>query len=201
MPHRYARLALLAATFVAVPAAFAQTGRISGRVTDARTGDELPGVNVQLEGTSIGAVSDVDGYFTIIGVRPGLYRVRASYVGYAARVLENVRVNLDQTTPLSFTLAEEDIEGTETVVVAERPVVEADVSGSRTNITAETIEAAPTTSVTGIVGLQAGAEGLSIRGSGTDEVSFNVNGLTLRDERSNAPYTACLLYTSPSPRD
>lgn len=190
MPHRYARLALLAATFVAVPAAFAQTGRISGRVTDARTGDELPGVNVQLEGTSIGAVSDVDGYFTIIGVRPGLYRVRASYVGYAARVLENVRVNLDQTTPLSFTLAEEDLEGTETVVVAERPVVEADVSGSRTNITAETIEAAPTTSVTGIVGLQAGAEGLSIRGSSVDEVSFNVNGLTLRDERSNAPYTA-----------
>ena len=191
MTLRY-RLALLASTFAIAPMALAQSGKISGRVTDARNGDELPGVNIVVDGTSLGAVSDVDGYFTIIGIRPGTYTVRATYIGYAPKATQNVRVNLDQTTPLNITMSEEDVSGTEVEVVAEaqRPVVEADVSSSRANITAEQIQSTTANSVAGVVGLQAGSEGLSIRGSGSDELSFNVNGLTLRDERNNAPYTA-----------
>ena len=81
MTLRYARLALLASTFAVAPAALAQTGKISGRVTDARNGDELPGVNIVVDGTTLGAVTDVDGYFTIIGIRPGTYSVRATYIG------------------------------------------------------------------------------------------------------------------------
>ena len=192
MTLRYARLALLASTFAVVPAAFAQTGKISGRVTDARNGDELPGVNIVVEGTTLGATSDIDGYFTIIGIRPGTYSVRTTYVGYTSKLTQSVRVNLDQTTPLNITMSEEDLSGSEVTVTAEaqRPVVEADVSSSRTNVTAEQIQSTTANSISGVVGLQAGSEGLSIRGSGSDELSFNVNGLTLRDERSNAAYTA-----------
>ena len=186
------RAALLVTLALLGPAtAWAQTGKLAGRVTDGATGEGLPGVNVVVDGTPQGAATDVDGYYTIIGVRAGTYRVRASYLGYAAFVAENVQVSIDQTTTLNVTLREEAVQGEEVTVTAERPVVEADVSSSRANITAEQIEAFPVPSIQSAVQLQAGVEGdLTIRGSGNDQVSFNVNGLTLRDERSNAPYAA-----------
>ncbi|WP_456443474.1 carboxypeptidase regulatory-like domain-containing protein, partial [Caldithrix abyssi] len=58
------------------------TGKISGLVTDADTGEPLPGANiyVQVGGQIMGAASDVDGYFVILNVPPGSYTVKAAYV-------------------------------------------------------------------------------------------------------------------------
>jgi outer membrane receptor protein involved in Fe transport len=77
----------------------------------------------------------------------------------------------------------------EVVITAEIPVVQADVSNSQLNVTSEQIEALPVSSVSSVVGLQAGVQGLSVRGSGSDELSFMVNGLNLKDERSNTSFT------------
>ncbi|WP_243663569.1 carboxypeptidase-like regulatory domain-containing protein [Rhodothermus marinus] len=60
-------------------------GRIAGVVTDAATGDPLPGVNVTIEGTTLGAASDIDGQYYILNVPPGRYTVRASMIGYQRR--------------------------------------------------------------------------------------------------------------------
>ena len=184
------RAVVLYAFAALTPAAVvAQTGKIAGRVTDGTSGEGLPGVNVVLDGTPQGAATDVDGYYTILGVRAGTYRVRATYLGYAAFLAENVRVSVDQTTTLNVTMREEAVQGEEVTVTAERPVVEVDVSSSRTNVTSEQIERLPVASVNAVVGLQAGVEGTSIRGSGADELQFNLNGLTLRDERTGTAYT------------
>ncbi len=191
MTQRYVRAAALLLSLVLAPTLAAQTGKIAGRVTDAATGEALPGVNVRIDGTTQGTATGLDGYYTILNVRPGTLTIRASYIGYADNVVEDVRVNIGQTTTLDIAMREEalGIEG-DVIVTATRPVVEVDVASSQANVTSEQIESLPISSVSSAVGLLAGAQGLSIRGSGSDELSFNVNGLTLRDERSNAPFTS-----------
>ena len=194
MKHPVLRFVFLALFAALAPAALAQSGKIAGRVTDGRSGEALPGVNIVVDGTPRGAASDIDGYYTILGVSPGTVRIRATYLGYAPQLVENVRVSIDQTTTLNLTMREEAVEGQEIIVTATRPVVEADVSSSRANITAEQVEAVPVASITGVValqaGIQSGASGIEVRGSSADQLQFNLNGLTLRDERTNTAYTA-----------
>jgi len=173
---------------VGVATAWAQTGKIAGVVTDAETGEPLPGVNVVIEGTTMGATTDVEGYYVILNVPPGEYRVRASFVGYAPVVAENVVVNIGLTTELNFQLQPQAVGLEEVVVVAEEPVVKPDVSASIANIRAEQVENLPVVSVADVISLQAGFEpGLTIRGAGGDQVAFAVDGLTLADPRGNTP--------------
>lgn len=169
--------------------AAAQTGKLAGRVTDA-SGASLPGVTVVVVGTERGAATDLDGYYTIIAVPAGTQDVRFSYLGFASQTVAGVDVNINQTSTVDAQLSEEASDLGEVVVRADRPLVEADVSNSRVNIGAEELRAVPAATIETIVGLQAGIQGgFSVRGSGSDEISFQVNGLTLRDERNNAPYT------------
>ncbi len=170
------------------------TGKIAGIVTDAATGEPLPGVNVVLEETVMGAATDLDGYYVILNVPPGTYQLNVSMIGYTSKKIVEVRVNIDQTTTINVELGEETLDIGETItVVAEKPVVEKDVAASRANITSEEIEAIPVVSVSNVVGLQAGIEGISIRDGYSSETAFMVDGLTLRDERNNTPYTAISL--------
>lgn len=173
--------------------AWAQSGKIAGRVTDAATGDPLPGVNVLLAGTTQGTITDIDGYYTILNVKPGTMTLQASFVGFTTQNVEGVRVFIDQTTTVDFVLQESTVGLDEVVITASRPVVQRDVSNSQLNVGSDEIDALPVASVSGVVGLQAGIQGLSVRGSGSDELAFMVNGLTLRDERDNSPYTAISL--------
>ncbi len=167
---------------------FAQTGKIAGFVTDSE-GEPLPGVTIIIQGTTKGNASELDGYYQILNVEPGTYTIRASFVGFSTVVISNVEVNIDLTTNVDIVMNEEAIEGEEIVVVAEQPVVKKDVSSSQALISREDIDALPVASVTQVIGLQAGVEGLSIRGSGSDEVAFNLNGFTLRSGRDNSAFT------------
>ncbi|HMB93400.1 MAG TPA: carboxypeptidase-like regulatory domain-containing protein [Rhodothermales bacterium] len=185
----------LFALFLLVPclSVHAQSGKIAGQITDAATGEALPGVNVLIEGTSQGTISNAEGYYVMLNVAPGTVILRASFIGFTPQRIEGVRVNIDQTTTVDIAMREETLGLEEVVVTAERPVVQRDVSNSQANITAEEIQSLPVSSVSSVVGLQAGVQGLSVRGSGSDELSFMVNGLTLQNERNNAPYTTISL--------
>lgn len=61
--------------------ALAQSGTVSGVVTEGASGESLPGVNVVLEGTQYGSATNVDGYFTI-DAPAGEYTLLATFVGY-----------------------------------------------------------------------------------------------------------------------
>ncbi|MEM6327289.1 MAG: TonB-dependent receptor, partial [Bacteroidota bacterium] len=186
----YSVVALCFFASLLVPSALAQSGKISGRVTDAGTGEPIPGANVIVVETGQGAAADLDGFYTILNVSPGSTDLRVTSIGYAEQIIEGVDVNIGQTATVNVQLREEGL-GIETLVVqAERPVVETDVSNSRLNVSAAEIEALPAPDITSVVGLQAGIQGLSVRGSGSDEISFQVNGQVLRDERNNAPVTS-----------
>ena len=182
-------------SLLAVAAFSGTTGKIVGTITDARSGDRLPSVNVVLEGTTLGAVTNQDGYFVILNVPPGRYRVKASLLGYTPQTASNVRVDIDQTTTQNFRITEEALAGEEITVIAQRPVVQRDVAASRANNENAEVEKLPDTTVTGAVGLQAGVQGLEIRGGRETETAFMVNGVTMRDERTNTPYTGVSLLS------
>lgn len=185
-----ARLLLSLVLCLPVTVAFAQTGKLVGTVTDASTGEPLPGVNVAIEGTTQGAVTNVEGFYTILNVRPGTYDLRASFIGFTPQVQQGVRVNVDQTTEINFQLQEEAVGLDEVVVSAARPVVQRDVSASIANIDSEQIENLPVSSVADVISLQAGFEpGLTVRGSGGNQVAFALDGFALTDPRSNNPNT------------
>jgi hypothetical protein len=175
------RFLSLMLTFLVCSGAFASTGKIAGRVTDARTGEPLVGVNVVIAGSTTGAATDIEGYYTILHVRPGTYALRATYLGFATGVVENVRVQIDLTTQVNFRLQEEAFEGEEVVVVAERPLVQRDLTHTSTSVSAAQLAALPVESFNDVVNLQAGVMNGHFRGGRRGEVGFMVDGVAIND--------------------
>lgn len=175
--------ALLA--FVAAPAALAQA-TLRGTVTDADTGESLPGVNVLVIGTTHGAATDFDGRYEIGGLRAGTYNVQASYVGYETKLFTGIRVEAGDANVLDIELGEAVLstEG-EVVVVGERPLVDVEQSASTVTIGQDQIQAAPVREVQEVIATQAGVvrdpTGLYIRGGRADETGFIVDGVSAKD--------------------
>ncbi|MBU0475527.1 MAG: TonB-dependent receptor [Bacteroidetes bacterium] len=167
---------------------FAQSGKISGTISDATTGEALIGVNIIVEGTSLGAATDVDGFYVILNVSPGTYNLKASYIGFAPQTITNLRVNIGQTSEANFKLSDQSIQTDVVVVVATTPVVQRDVASSGANLNAEEIKNLPVVNIASVVGLQAGVDGGTIRGGSGDEVVYEVNGISMRDGRDNSSY-------------
>ena len=68
-----------------------------------------------------------------------------------------------------------------------------DVSASRMDIGSEFIKRLPVTTLDDVIGIQAGIEGLTIRGGARNQTAFLVNGFLFNDERVNNPYTSISL--------
>lgn len=73
-------------------------GKISGRVTDDKTGEGLPTAKVVLVGTEMCATADTNGNFIIENVPEGTYRLEASMIGFQNSVAKRVLVTPGQTT-------------------------------------------------------------------------------------------------------
>ena len=93
-----------------------QQGAITGTVTDSLSGEPIPGVNVVVAGTQLGAATNSQGQYTISGVEPGAYTLEATFVGYASKTIEGVDVSEGETTVVDFVMRSAEI-GLEDVVV------------------------------------------------------------------------------------
>ncbi len=111
-------LCFIALVIFTAPLEAALVGKIVGKVTDIDTGEELPGANVYIEGTSIGAATNLRGEYVILRVPPGTYLLKARYIGYEEKSFE-VRVGQDQTTKLDIELKYMVLPGEEVVVTAQ----------------------------------------------------------------------------------
>ncbi len=164
--------------------AFAAGGKIAGKVTDKQTGEPMPGVNVLVEGTTLGAATNLQGEYVILNVPSGKYTLRASFIGYALTRVENLRVSLDLTTRHDFALAPEAIAGEEVVIVAERPLVQKDLTATQQIKTAEEIKALPVETFLGVLttqaGVNTGADGaIHIRGGRSNEIGYYIDGVSV----------------------
>ncbi|MBN2000831.1 TonB-dependent receptor, partial [candidate division KSB1 bacterium] len=161
------------------------TGKIVGAIVDGVSGEPLPGVNVLVQGTTLGAATDLQGRYMIMGIPPGGYRLEASMIGYNKSVVENVRVRIDLTTTINVQLSQTVLDAGETVtVVAERPLVQLDMTSSLATIGSDEIDLLPAQSVQGVLELQAGVinyGGLHIRGGRSGEVAYWVDGVATTD--------------------
>jgi len=168
------------------------TGKIAGRVTDAKTGEGIPFANVIIEGTTLGAATNLEGYYTIINVPPGVYTLRASVVGYETKIVTNVRVNIDLTTRIDFELREKTVElGQEVVVTATRPLIQKDLTASTSVVGADLISELPVTEVRDVLTLQAGvivsaSGGIHVRGGRSGQLAYQIDGVTITDAYDNS---------------
>ncbi|NIV92984.1 TonB-dependent receptor [candidate division KSB1 bacterium] len=167
------------------------TGKVAGRITDAETGEGLPGANVQLEGTTLGAATDLNGNYTILNVPPGVYTVNISFIGYQNVRVSEVRVNVDLTTRVDQALKPSAVEMAAVEVVGERnPLIREDLTNTLVAVTAEQIDALPIEQIRDVITLQAGIvednEGdLHIRGGRSNEIAYEVNGISINNPFSN----------------
>jgi len=168
---------------LSVHGAFAgTTGKLTGQVVDA-SGQPLPGVNVVIDGTLRGAMTDVDGYYLILAMDPGKINVVASMIGYNSVSQTAVRIQADFTVTVDFQLKETAFEAEELVVTAERPAVEPDKTTSHYVMSADQIESLPMArSLNDLVALNPGVN-LSnanvIRGSNSGDGILMVDGIVL----------------------
>lgn len=175
-------LSILLTSFVF--ADFGTKGKIAGTVID-EFGETLIGVQVYIDGTTKGTLTDVDGKYTIINLDPGTYTVVFSYIGFATTRVEKVQVIVDKTTEVNVTLREEVIEGQEIVVTAERPIVEKDRTTTTSYISSEQLEALPLVSINEAINQTAGVVDGHFRGGRTGEVSYLVNGVPINNAFNN----------------
>ncbi|NNE36564.1 MAG: TonB-dependent receptor, partial [Rhodothermales bacterium] len=181
-------LVVLAVLAMQSTAAFAGTkGKITGRVIDGETGTSLPGANVLLVGTMLGASSNLDGEFLIVNIPPRKYTVQISMVGFQTQTVEGVSVKADLTTKLGdIVLYPQVFQGEEIVITAQQDLITKDMTATQAVVGADQINALPVEEFGDVVQLQAGVSAgrdgeLHIRGGRSEEVVYMVDGVAVSD--------------------
>ncbi|PWN05245.1 SusC/RagA family TonB-linked outer membrane protein [Rhodohalobacter mucosus] len=153
--------------------AFAQTGRIAGQVTDAETGETIPGANILVTELERGTASDADGNYEIANIRPGTYTITATFVGYRA-FRQAIEVNANQTTTLNIELEMGAIGLDELVVSGYAVTTKRELTGSISSVRSQDIEDVTLQNTEGL--LQGRAAGVTVTTtSGNPGGAFRVN--------------------------
>ncbi|MBN2281129.1 MAG: TonB-dependent receptor [Candidatus Marinimicrobia bacterium] len=164
---------------------FAQTtGKISGKVTDSKTGDVLIGTNIIIEDLSTGAATDGNGDYFIINLPPGNYNVKASMIGYEPMIIQNVRVSVNRTSYVNFELEQGMVQGEAVVVEAQKINTKRDQTSTVKNVSSEVMDLLPAEDMGSIVSMQAGVVNGHFRGGRTTEVSYMIDGMQVDDSFS-----------------
>ena len=166
------------------------TGKVTGVVIDQTTGEPLIGSNVILEGTILGAATDLKGRYFILNIPPGTYSIKATMIGYRSTKVSDVSVSVDFTTRVDFELATSVLELGGVEVIATTPIIKKDLTSTRAVIGAETISEMPVESFDEILELQAGIvrgsdNKIHIRGGRASEIIYLIDGIPVNDPFSN----------------
>ena len=163
----------------------ATTGKITGRAIDKTTGEPLIGINVIVQGISLGAASDTDGHYMIVNVPPGKYSLRFMMIGYQNLVVEKVEVRSDHTTVINAELNQVVLASEhEVTVIASKPVIEMDRTSTESSVSGDQIEQMPVETIEDILNLQAGVVEGHFRGGRSTEVTYQIDGISINDAYS-----------------
>ena len=169
-----------------IPGLLAQQAALKGRVIDAVNNEPLPFVNVIVSGTTIGAITDIDGNFQLIGLSPGFVRIQASFVGYQSALSAQIEVSNAKVAFLEIKMEQTDTKIEEVTVSASpfRKTEESPVSLKTIGI-AE-IEKSPGAnrdiskviqSFAGVLSSPSFRNDIIIRGGGPSESRFYLDGV------------------------
>ncbi|TVQ11282.1 MAG: TonB-dependent receptor [Balneolaceae bacterium] len=124
----------------------AQTGGMTGVVTDSRTGETLPGTTVFFTAIQRGATSDIDGRYTITNIPVGTYNVRVSFVGYST-ITRSVDITANETLTINFSMETTQVGLDEVVVVGFGEMSRRNVTGAIASVRGEDIHHTPVNTV------------------------------------------------------
>lgn len=122
--------------------ATAQTADLRGFVYDKDSGEPIIFCNVILEGTTIGASTDVNGFFSITNIPVGNYTVFTTYIGYDT-LRENISLKAKQILTTKFEINESSVQIQTVHISADRQAMKSDVKVSVTKVTPKDIELIP----------------------------------------------------------
>ena len=122
---------------------FAQNGTIRGFVYDKESGEPIIFCNVSLNGTTLGAPTDVNGFFSIAKVPAGDYKIIITYLGFES-LQENIHLAAGKILTKKFELTESSIQLEEVKVSAERQEMKTEVKAAVIKITPKDLEMIPT---------------------------------------------------------
>ena len=144
---RYAYYALFFLLLLPATALAQATGSISGQVTEERTGETMPGVNVIITSLNRGAATDIDGNYVITELPPGTYEVVARFIGFKDN-RQTVTVSPGRETAQNFSMAEDLLLLDEVVVTGQAASTEKrKLSANVDVLNIRDIEEAPVVSV------------------------------------------------------
>ena len=199
MQKRFFFLIALALMLTSTLMAQITTSSMSGLVTmgDAN-GETVIGATVQAvhepSGTRYAAVTNVDGRFSIQGMRTGgPYAVTVSYIGYQSKIIKGIQLELGETYDLKVWIEEEASELAEVVISGKASKFAVEKTGASTNITNAQITNLPTVSrsITDVTRLSPyGGNGMSFAGSDGRTANFTVDGANFNNNfglSSNLP--------------
>ncbi len=196
---KYSITALLIVLFMSA-GAYAQTGRVTGRVLDAETGTPLAYANVVLVGTNMGGMSLQDGTFTVVGVPVGTYTIKAMMMGYKESVKPGIEVDAGGTVEVEFSLETTIVGSTEVIIVkAERKQI--DVTESKVSHTVSKDELAdlPVDDVMEAIALKSGivktGDELHARGGRSGEIRVQIDGVSVDDPLGGGSISVGLMGT------
>jgi hypothetical protein len=160
--------------------------KILGRVLDEETGEPLISVPVYIVETKTGAITDMNGFFTII-LNPGRYNAQIEYLGYAK---EKFILEVISEGNFSFNLKKATIQLQEVVVSGELQANIRVKDPGLDQISTQTIKLLPfmmgerdilkaSGTLPGIVSTGEGGAGLNVRGSGSDQNAFYLNKIPI----------------------
>ncbi len=163
------------------------TGKIVGRLLDAKTGDPIVGASVMVVGTKRGAVTDFEGRFVIGQIEPGTYTIRITHLDYSPLTVTDVLIKPDLSTDVSHQLTKRVTDlGVQIVVKDSRDILNIREVSNEITITKEGIHTQPVNTVndllnqvTGVVTSQNGE--VFIRGGRAFEVAYLADGVPLGD--------------------
>ena len=95
---------------------------LKGRVKDRQSNEPLIGATVQVIGSNVAAVTDIDGNFQLSGLKDGIYDIEIKYIGYKTAVKRQVKIEDNKATTLDFEMEIDNrqLAGIEVVAKANR---------------------------------------------------------------------------------
>lgn len=163
----------LTALFILLPVHAQQNRKVSGKVTDLKTGEELIGVSVTLKGSSKGTITDINGNYSLDIVNPAIDILTFSYIGYEATP-ESVK----SRTIINVKLSDSNKQLSEVVVVGYGSQKKVSVIGSISSINNKTLKSMPISNLSqGLAGKLSGIQVVQSSGEiGSDDASILVRG-------------------------
>lgn len=164
----------LTALFVLLPLYAQQSRKVSGKVIDMKTGEELIGVNVMIKGSTKGTISDINGNFALEVPNPNADELTFSYVGY-----DVLTIPVNNRTIINVQLSDANKQLNEVVVVGYGAQKKESVIGSISSINNKTLVSIPVSNISqSLTGKLAGIQVVQSSGEiGGDVADIYVRGM------------------------